>query len=380
MTQDSPEFIALRNRLNDSLFPFWFSAGVDRVNGGFLERMSVDGSMLDDPRRARLVGRQIYSAVAAARLGWDGPAREIVEHGLDFLTTHSLRGDVIRPVVTTQGEPVVEGFDLYDHAFVLFGLAAAAGFGVRKPELTTLARSIRDRMCAGWKHPLGGFEESDPPSLPLKANPHMHILEASLAWAAVDDDPAWGLLADEIVELCLKHFLHPETGALQEYFDADWRPLTEAGLDVVEPGHQFEWAWLLIRWGRSRGRPDALEAARTLIRIAEERGVSPMRMAVNELNQDLSVRDDRHRLWPQTERIKAFVALGALARTEAEATAAREKTAEAATGLLRFFDHPVQGAWWEHINADGAPSQEPSRASSLYHITCAVGEMASLSA
>ena len=52
--------------------------------------------------------------------------------------------------------------------------------------------------------------------------------------------------------LALTRFIDPETGVLREFFDADWRaPGGEDGL--VEPGHQFEWAWLLQRWGRLRG-------------------------------------------------------------------------------------------------------------------------------
>ncbi len=50
------------------------------------------------------------------------------------------------------------------------------------------------------------------------ANPHMHLFEATLAWSAVDDDPAWASMADGIAQLCLGKFIDAETGALRECF------------------------------------------------------------------------------------------------------------------------------------------------------------------
>ncbi|PRD29696.1 UNVERIFIED_CONTAM: pmi [Trichonephila clavipes] len=205
----------------------------------------------------------------------------------------------------------------------------------------------------------------------------MHLFEAALAWEDVSDDPGWSALADSIAGLCLDRFLDPATGALKEYFDGDWLALP-APQDVVEPGHQFEWAWLLRRWGAARNRPEALAAAARLAEIGEGPGVDPAQdLAMNELNADLSVRDGLFRLWPQTERVKAH----ASALTAAPDAVAQERAAglaaRAARGLRRYFDHPVPGSWWEHLGRDGRPHdpEEPARASSLYHITCAIGEL-----
>lgn len=377
MTNDA-ELVALKRQLFEASLPLWSTVGVDQTNGGFVESLTCEGAVIDAPRRARLVARQIYSFAAAERLGWSGPARAMVKHGLSYLLTHMVNGDRVIPLTDAEGRALSKTFDLYDYAFVLFGLAAAAGIGEQSEALTATARRIRDGMISGWKHPEAGFEDNLPRTLPLKANPHMHMLEACLAWAEIDDDKAWSTLADEIVELCLRRFLSPRTDALHEFFDGDWKRLQDPALDIVEPGHQFEWAWLLIRWGRKHNRPVAIEAARRLIAVAENHGVSDQGLAINDLNADLSIRDARHRLWPQTERIKAFVALGWIETTPQGRAAAHDKVVEAARGLLRFFEHPVPGAWWEHLDSQGAPAAEPARASSLYHITCAVHEMAKL--
>lgn len=373
------EFALLRAWLFEEALPLWTDRGLDRANGGFFEKLNPDGRPTVEPRRARVVGRQIYVFAIAGKLGWEGPADEMMRYALDRLFRCHLgvaEGMVIS-TVTAKGAPLNAGFDLYDHAFVLFGLAAAAARGETTAALAARSARLRDDMKAGWGHPLAGFEESNPRSLPLKANPHMHMLEASLAWMAVSDDPAWGALADEIAELCLARFLDPATGALREYFDGDWRLLDRPEDGVVEPGHQFEWAWLLRRWGHLRGRADALAAAGRLAGIGEGPGVCPVRhLAMNELNTDLSPRDGLCRLWPQTERTKAH----ALAMAQAPDAEGRDafalQAAQAAAGLRRYFDHPLKGAWWEHLGLDGKPLAEPARTSSLYHIICAINEIA----
>lgn len=364
---------------NDAL-PFWSQAGVDFSRGGFFERMMPDGSMTSEPRRARLVGRQIYSFASAVRLDWSGPGRSLVGHGLDWIERCHISADnTVIPLVSPEGLPLSNRFSLYDQAFVLFGLAAAAQIDERTASVTALAARLRDQMLSRYKHSVGGFEEELPRSVPLKANPHMHMLEACLAWSDVSGDVAWADLADEIVDLCLARFIDSRSGALHEYFDGNWDIIRHDGLDVVEPGHQAEWAWLLIRWGLARGRHDAVAAARRLLGVLERHGVSPEQdLAFNELNADLSIRDPLLRLWPQTERIKANIANFWIAEDAYEKIAIRGKIEQLVSRLFAYLKHPIVGAWWEHLGTDGNPVVESTRASSLYHLTCALCELHNL--
>jgi mannose-6-phosphate isomerase len=129
----------------------------------------------------------------------------------------------------------------------------------------------------------------------------------------------------------------------------------------MEPGHQFEWAWLLDRWGRARGRDDARAAARRLFACGRL-GVDPAReVAVNALWDDLTVRDPTARLWPQTEYLKAALLFDA----EADALVA-------ARGLVRYLDTPASGVWRDKMQADGSFVAEPAPATSFYHVLGAV--------
>jgi len=372
------ELDLLRAWLFEQALPCWSSRGLDRSSGGFFEKLNPDGRPTTDARRARVTARQTYAFAIARKLGWAGPARELMRYAIDNLFRRHLDpvDGMVIATVSPEGEVLRADFDLYDHAFVLLGLASAVGEGERVEELSARAARLRADMKAGWAHPIAGFEESRPRSEPLKANPHMHLLEAALAWMEVSDDRAWGEFADEIAELGLRRFVTPESGAVREYFDGDWGPIESRDLAVLEPGHQFEWAWLLLRWGRLRDREDAIAAARRLLAIGEGPGVCPARdLVINELNPDLSVRDGLSRLWPQTERIKAHARAMSAADDDEGRDASAALAARAAAGLRRYFEHPLEGAWWEHIGLDGGPLVEPARATSLYHIICAIHEV-----
>ena len=371
------EFSLLRDWLFDSALPLWAGRGTDPATGGFYEKLTPAGEPLDEPRRARVTARQVYVFATAGQLGWSDSGR-MLDYALANLFRHHLPAEgIVVASVAADGRVLRRDFDLYDHAFVLFALAEASRARGGDAALEARARALLASMQAGWAHPEGGFEEAQPRSLPLKANPHMHLLEAFLAWEALSADPAWRAMSDMIAEMGLARFIDPATGALREYFDAAWQAMPAPPLDVVEPGHQFEWAWLLHRWGTLRGREDAHAAARKLSAIGEGAGVDPSQdLAVNELNADLSLRDGLFRLWPQTERLKAH----AIAMARAPEGPAREAAAalacRAARGLRRHLAHPVPGAWWEHLGRDGLPHDltEPARASSLYHIICAIAE------
>lgn len=366
---------ALRDWLVGSALPLWADKGVDRAQGGFYERLNRDLTPYEEPRRARLVSRQIYCFAAGHDLGWDGPAEALIAHGLDFLVNRLLTDDgTVIMAVSIDGSLTRTDYDPYDYAFVLFALAAAAKTLNERTNLPALAQAVRERLITNWKHPVIGFSEA----LPLKSNPHMHLLEAFLAWAELvgDEDPKWQALADEMVELARTRLIDAKTGALSEFFDADWQALPDGQGRVVEPGHQLEWAWLLMRWAQIKGDRTAFDLAWRLVEIAETHGINAQMVAFNALDDHFRVRDAEAKLWPQTERLKALHTLSfhPMASTEQKAFA-ESRMDEAIAGLQTYFLDAPAGLWHEVMRADGTLDDQPTRASSLYHITCAIATL-----
>jgi mannose-6-phosphate isomerase len=377
MTDDFARLVRLRDDLKawalGDAFPLWWEVGADHAKGGFFEKIALDGTPVEAPRRARVQPRQIYSYAVAGLLGWDGPWKQALAHGLDFYLSKYRRPDgFMRTLVASDGAPLDDKIDLYDQAFGLFGLAMASSVLPERSDLPALAVALRDALYATLKHPVAGFEESAPRSLPLLSNPHMHLFEASLAWVETGGDAGWRALADEIAELALSKFIDPESGGLREYYDGDWNAAPGVQGRIIEPGHQFEWAWLLLRWGQMAGRDDAVAAALRMIEIGDGPGVDPARgVAIFALLDDMSVHDDVARLWAQTERIKAGVLAARVTGDARWWTTA----AEGAEGLIRYFDVPVKGLWRDKLRADGTFVEEAAPASSFYHIVCAILEL-----
>ncbi len=342
--------------LQQAALPLWAEAGADPATGAFREGLTWSGQPYDPRYRTRVQSRQTFVYAAAALDSLAGPWRAVAERGFDLFLARSRRGDgLFAASLTPDGAPLDPTAYLYEHAFILL---AASVLGRE-----ALARDVRAALDA-FRHAPGGFREAG--AEPFQANATMHLFEAALAWEAAGGDSGWAQMADDLAALALDHLLDPTTGAMPEFFDHLWRRRWGEG-GLVEPGHQFEWAWLLDQWGARRGRADARAAARRLYDVGRL-GFDPARnVAMDALADDLSVRTASARLWPQTEHLKAALILGE-----------REAALAGANGLAAYLATPARGAWRERMRADGGFIVEPSPATSFYHLYLAVRELTRL--
>jgi len=355
--------------LHTAALPLWWTLGADHETGGFHELLDLEGRPVPSVRRARVQARQAFVYAQAHTLGWRGPAREAALHALRYFRTHYLRSDgLFRGAVDAQGRPSDDTAALYDQAFALLAMASLHALPGASAEFAEEAQKLLAAIRTSMRHDAGGFRETS--SSAFQSNPHMHLLEAALAWSEAGGGEKWETLADEIVALCLARFIDPEEGFLREHFTARWEPaLGEIGR-LVEPGHQFEWAWLLARWARRRGKPAAEIAARRLFE-AGARGIDRVRgVAVDAMNEDMTIRSSRARLWPQTERLKAALILAGNGQDSYLAHAQ-----SAAEVLWRYLDVPTRGLWRDKLTPTNRFVEEPSPASSLYHIVGAVAAL-----
>ncbi len=380
---------ALRDWLLAGALPIWWALGADRSGGGFHEALGLDGRLAEPFRRIRVQARMAYAYAASAALGWRGPWRQAIDHALDGLESRYRRPDgLYRTLIAADGTPLQDAALLYDQAFVLIALAAAArAMPERRRALEARARELLDLVLAGFRHEAGGFVErghlSSPPRYGLdqegafQCNAQMHLFEAALGWRQVGEDARWAVVADEIGDLCCSTFVDPATGALTELYDARWRPAAGEPGRILDPGHHFEWAWLLEQWSWVSGRPEGGGAAARLF-AAGERGVDPARgVAMDSLDSGFAPRDRTARLWPQTERLKAAHLLARRAdpgMRETYLAAARQ----AAQALTRYLEVPLPGLWRDQLGPDGRFADGPAPASSLYHIVAAIAEISGI--
>jgi mannose-6-phosphate isomerase len=350
-----------------SALPLWWALGADHENGGYHELLDQDGMANPAPRRARVQTRQSFVYARAGKLGWQGPSREAALHGLRFFRAHYLREDgLFRTLVDSDGRVLDNTAILYDQAFALLALASLSEIPGAPAGALEEAIALLDAIERTMRHEAGGFRENAASA--FQSNPHLHLFEAALAWSEAQGGTVWDALADEIAALALSRFIDPDDGFLREHFTEKWEPALGARGRLVEPGHQFEWAWLLARWGRTRREAKAEAAARRLF-AAGARGIDAVRgVAIDALNEDTTVRSSRARLWPQTERLKAALYLY---ETSGEDSYLAHALA-AAESLWRYLDVPTRGLWRDRLTPTNRFVEEPAPASSLYHIVGAV--------
>ncbi|HEV2509540.1 AGE family epimerase/isomerase [Bosea sp. (in: a-proteobacteria)] len=363
----------LQSWLTTALLPGWIARAFDPARPGFVEYLEPDGTPeASDLRTTLVTARLTYVFSHAHLLGVPG-ALAAARHGLAFLT-HVCRGADGRFVhsCTTHGEVVDGKTDFYDLAFVLFALgwfAKATG----ETNVLTIAGEVMDFLDSELAHPAGGFGEDTLGTQPRRQNPHMHLLEACHALAAVSPDPRWLATANGLVQLMRGRMLDAD-GTLGEFFDEGWTAFPGPRGLIREPGHHFEWTWLLYHHERLTGSSGARETARKLHAFGERQvnaSANPSRLVVNEVDPTGRVLNGAALLWPQTEYLKALVA-----RIEFESDADAAALLDRHLHLMfRHFVDRESGIWVNQLDDRGLPISERVPVRVLYHLVLALAEV-----
>jgi mannose-6-phosphate isomerase len=357
----------------DEALPFWGRTGFDEARSSFVERIDFSGAPVTAaPRRAMVQSRQIYVFAHAALLGWWSEGRSIALAAAQNLISlyHEPDG---RPgwvfSVKPDGEIYDPKRDLYSHSFVLFGLAWAYRLEQR-PKFREVALKTIAHIDSDFASPTGGYYTQFPPAgSDRQQNPHMHFFEAMIAWYEATGDATFLARATELYGMMVGRFVQARTGVLVEYFDESWLPKHGIAGRICEPGHQYEWSWLLRQYDRMVGEKGN-RVAEDLYVYANRHGFDAEGFVVDELLDDGTVHKSSRRCWPQTEAIKADVA----AFEGGDARAAMRAQGIIKRLMQTFLGRPVPAGWIDHINAAGNPIVEFMPASTLYHVFLATAE------
>lgn len=361
--------------LQNSALPFWSQQGINPQTGAVYEKFNADHQPdLGAVFRSRVQARQIFVFAAAYQQGWLPGALPVVAGIQHFLNRHAKKDSSDAGYVhslTAAGEQLDQKLDAYDFAFFLLSCA------YRYQSFSDLqaldqANKLLQQIEHQFRSVPGGWMEGDYSSPYRRQNPHMHLFEAFLALYQVTKDGKWLAKAGQIYTLFETVFFRADQGVLLEYFTDQWLPLPGPQGQIVEPGHMFEWVWLLRWYQQLTGTPVdyycetlyqnglklGLEASTGLIYDEVVPGQEPLKKT--------------KRLWPLTELIKASLAQ-AKASSEPEYQLKAEQQAAFTIDLLFRFYLPanVTGLYVDQLDANNQVCVADAPASTLYHLMVA---------
>jgi mannose/cellobiose epimerase-like protein (N-acyl-D-glucosamine 2-epimerase family) len=275
------------------------------------------------------------------------------------------------------GKPVDERVDTYDQAFGLLALAwhfrAAASRETRDLALAALEALDLAAKGAGiegypeWRDTRG---RPAPPATERRQNPHMHLLEAFLAWHEADPEGPWLERARAIIGLFRRRFVQRQNGSLAEFFDAKFSVAPGAAGAIRESGHHFEWIWLLRRWEEAASDDGARADADGLWSFAAAAGIDTDGLAFDRVDWRGRVLAETKLLWPQTELLKAYVARHEWTGDPLEREGARRTLA----ALASYFPVKEPALFHSQLDRLRHPMAMPTLSRLLYHLYLALME------
>ena len=369
----------IENWLRRRALPLWATEGWDSAYGGFHDRLDRSGGTAiligDDgapmAKRLRVQARQIYVYSHAAMLDLDPQGVARARAGFDFMVDHYWhQGGGWIFSCDREGRPANRDRDLYEQAFALLSLAWFYRASGDTAALDWAAKTARFLDEVKSDPEQGGFWDERVGALPRCQNPHMHLLEAWLALYGATGDKVWVDRAAAIIALVEDRLRDKVSGTIGEYFDAEWRPAAGKEGQIVEPGHQYEWAWLLAQYGAAADRDMGVPADR-LYGFATSHGIDADGLVFDAVLRDGALHDANKRLWVQTEALKAAVSRYEIL-DDMDAARRTDKL------LNLVFDHYLdegRGDFEEHLGRDRAGFRSFAPASSLYHLFLAFAEV-----
>ena len=291
---------SLRSYLVESLLPFWIERSPDPEYGGFLTYFDRRGRITGETTKTFLMQiRMLYTMAAAHRAGYGGGrCAELAQDGARFIAEHywDAEHDGWVWIADRGGEPTVKAKVGYGQCFGVYAfseyfLATGDELGREMAHRTydAIARHMVDTrhggfyeiMQADWQPERPGRYGGDRKSLDV----HMHMMEALTTFYEMTGAATQRRRLDEIIDLLVTRMLHPRHHLGYVQFALDFEPLPailfdvewgrdaqpEDGdahpLDMTSPGHNAEFAWLLLHAADilDRSRDEYAEVLRGIV-------------------------------------------------------------------------------------------------------------------
>jgi mannobiose 2-epimerase len=366
----------LRDHLLTRILPFWERYSVDKDYGGFITHLARDGSITDDSAKYLVMQtRMIYSLATGVSLGGPPQWLNLARQGAGFFLRHfrDPEHDGWFWSVDRQGSPTQADKRAYGHAFAIYGLSEYGRIAKDAQAIASASHTwslVSERLWDAEHE--GVFEACDREWMPTdrghSMGTHLHILEALLALNdAACANRYWPQICT-IADLIAGRMVEPQHRCALEKFHPDWTPNAELSRGLIDYGHNFEAAWLLLRVDQLDPTPAYRETARGFLDYAIRFGLDTTYGGIFSHGPLAAPATVRIKVWwVQTEALVSLL-LGFLVFGD-------ERYWDAFRNLISFcmrcLHDPEYGEWYHSTEEDGAPrdTTKGSAWKAAYHIT-----------
>ena len=366
----------LYDRFTQKTLLFFLKNGWDNQYGGLFEVLKSNGESEDIPfRRVMVHARQLFVFSRWAKLTGNNNFIVKADKIFEFMTTAfwdpENGGWFSR--LNLDGSVQDQTKDLYAHAFVLFGLANYKNSLNRKTvrdwidkTLTIIERQFSRKDGSFCQDLSGQFMDLSPQV--RSQNPHMHLLEAALYLLENDkQNPRYLTLVNRLLNLFENKILDNENKLIREYLDQNFEPRLVNSF-IVEPGHHYEWAWLL-NWS------DKIYKSKKYGDLTKKLFNKGWRIGWDSKNggvfdefdcENNQVFLSTKRLWPLLELIKALSVISSNFHGD--------NLSLALEIILERYIKP-DGTWIERFDQNWAVIDKTMPTSSIYHMAMTILEL-----
>ncbi len=355
--------------LTNIALPFWEKSGVIHRKLGFVENFNLKTQQpnLYLHRRLRMQARQTWVFAKAANMRLSKNAHAIAESGWQVIHNHykSAQGGYIFSV-NKDGKPTNTARFLYEQAFVLLALSELYNI-TKSDRYLDDAEQLYNWLNQSMRADDGFWTKLEDRSLPREQNPHMHLFEALMFLYEASKQKQWLDRASEIYGLFHQFFFDFEHRLLREFFSLSFSGYDINKGNIIEPGHNFEWVWLLHRFGKLTGFKSETQDALYAFGL---KGTTEQGIVVDQCDADGNITQHTSKLWAQTEALKAHIAQYETYRKQ-EHMEAIIKTVD---NIFQYYLR-LDGLWGDKLDKQLQETSEICPATSFYHIFLAMIEV-----
>jgi mannose/cellobiose epimerase-like protein (N-acyl-D-glucosamine 2-epimerase family) len=361
----------LKARLVKRWGPKWHGAFRDPSLGGYYERLNRNFKpILTGQRRLVSQCRQlsIYSHMAHIQNSRDYNS---IRDAFEFIAEHyhDTEGGHWWFSLDDSGEVKERYTDLYALSFVIFSFShyyRATGDNRARnlagAALNFIQTQFRIDGLPGYAESING--DGKPLQKLRRQNPHMHLLEACLFAHEVWGGDDYAAMADELVALFYNYFFDKENAVVREFFNDDLS-IHEGEGHKIEPGHAFEWVWLLKKHQARHKDTRHEDVTLALLKAANKYGWDEVHGGIYDtLAPTGEVIADTKRIWPFCEALKANVLM-------LESGPDRQSLKDRTRDMVNVFKDKYideRGFWTEWLTCDLSAVTDYMPATTPYHV------------